>query len=35
MTLLREPYERMFYTVSRLPGMEETQIISQPTYREQ
>ncbi|OHE22137.1 MAG: hypothetical protein A2X92_10135 [Syntrophus sp. GWC2_56_31] len=24
MNLLREPYERMFYTVSRLPGMEET-----------
>ena len=24
MNLLREPYERMSYTVSRLPGMEET-----------
>ncbi len=24
MNLLKEPYERMFYTVSRLPGMEET-----------
>ena len=35
MNLLREPCERAFYTVSRLPGMEETQIISPLTYRKE